>query len=163
VGGGGGGRGGGVCGGGRGGWFTPPPPPQMRLAWFPDCFATVDRHGYEATQKWVSATCWQKGAVQWCNSWIINEKSEFCTRTLAHAQKSGPLAQYPESAPVWRGVGMRNEGGRWDTGRAIQNAEAHLESLFLSVGPHGGSAIQDGCVVSLPVSCYYSACKLLDR
>ena len=48
-----------------------------------------------------------------------------------------PLAQNPESVPLWRGVGMRNEGGGWDTGRAIQNAEAELESLFLSVSPQG--------------------------
>jgi len=33
------------------------------------------------------------------NSWIINEKSEFCARANAHAKFWTPLAQNPEFAP----------------------------------------------------------------
>jgi len=44
--------------------INPPPPLRTQLASFPDCFATVDRHGYEAAQKLLSATCWQEEAVR---------------------------------------------------------------------------------------------------
>ena len=67
----------------------------MRLSSFPDCFATVDRHGYEVTQKRLSATCWKEEAVRWRNSWEIR---------ILHARKIlDPLAQNLESTPVcWK-------------------------------------------------------------